>query len=144
VGEKEAAPARRPHPVPDADSEGFWAAAKKGELRIRRCLSCRTYIHFPAPVCSVCASRDHEWALVSGRGTVYTFTIVAYATTPGFIPPYAVAWIELEEQAGLRMLSDIVECPHDAVRIGMPVEVVFDKLDGAVVAVVPRFRPRSG
>jgi uncharacterized OB-fold protein len=141
VAEKEVAPARRPQPVPDADSQGFWAAAEEGELRIRRCLSCKTYIHFPAPVCFVCASTHHEWALVSGRGTVYTFTIVGHATTPGFIPPYAVAWIELEEQAGLRVLSDIVECPHDAVTIGMPVEVVFDKLDGATV---PRFRPRAG
>jgi uncharacterized OB-fold protein len=139
VAEREATPARRPQPVPDADSQGFWSAAANGELRIRRCLSCGTYIHFPAPVCFVCSSRNHEWALVSGRGSVYTFTIVGHATTPGFVPPYAVAWIELEEQAGLRMLSDIVECAPRAVRIGMPVEVVFDKLEGAVV---PRFRPR--
>ena len=129
----------RPRPQADIDSQGYWAAALERRLAIRRCLDCRTYLHFPSPVCSQCGSRRHEWATVSGRGTIYTYIVVGHATTAGFVPPYAVAWIELEEQTGLRVLSDIVECEPDAVAVGMPVEVVFDNVGDAVV---PRFRPR--
>jgi uncharacterized OB-fold protein len=132
----------RLRPYPDPDTAGYWDAARRHQLDILRCARCGRYVHFPAPTCDVCGTTDLHWTTVSGRGTVYTFVVVHQSTTPGFDvrTPYVVAWIELEEQVGLHVLSDIVECHPSEVSIGMLVEVVFDDMGDAVV---PRFRPTT-
>jgi uncharacterized OB-fold protein len=86
-------------------------------------------------------SPDVEWVLCSGRGTVYTFTVTYQNQAPGFREdlPYVLAYVELEE--GVQMLTNIVDCAPEQVRIGMPVEVTFEDV-GEEVAV-PRFRPRA-
>ncbi len=131
----------RPIPAPDIDTQGFWDGCKAHELRIQRCNACGTYIHSPAPICHNCNAMDTSWAKVSGRGSVFTFIVVHAPNLPGWADhaPYTVAWIELDEQAGLKMISNVVECDPKDVQIGMPVEVVFEDADDEIS--IPRFKP---
>jgi len=115
----------RPLPQPDIDTAFFWEATARRELHILRCTNCKTYIHLPKPACRVCGSTDVKPSKVSGRGTVYSYT-VTHQPVPGFEPPFAVALIELDEQKGLRLVSNIIDVAPDDVRVGMKVEVTFE------------------
>ncbi|MDG2307026.1 MAG: Zn-ribbon domain-containing OB-fold protein [Candidatus Binatia bacterium] len=135
---------RRPgKPVPRADEEskGYWEACRRHELRVQRCRSCSQLRFYPRAVCPACMSGDVEWALCSGRGEVYTFTVTHQNHSPGFREslPYVLAYVELEE--GVQMLTNIVDCPPDDVKIGMPVEVTFEDVTDEIA--IPRFRPRA-
>lgn len=127
----------------DPDSAAFWEACQRRELRLQRCSRCGTYIHFPAPRCYACLSTEITWEAVSGNGTVYTFTVVHHAISPEFKErvPYVVAWIELEVQPGLRILSNVVGCEPEDVKIGMPVRVTFAERSPGFL--VPVFVPRA-
>lgn len=134
------APAK-PLPQISPDMAPFFEAAHRHELVVQRCTGCGA-LRFPArPICSRCLSREAEWVPASGRGTVFSFAIMHQAMHPGFAAevPYAVVVIELDE--GVRLLSNLVDCPTSDVRIGMPVEVVFDDVTPDVT--LPKFRPRS-
>ena len=126
-------------PLLDIDTEYFWTSGADGHLRVKRCGDCGRYLHPPTPVCSTCRSRAVEPTIVSGRGTVATFTVNHQPWSPGFPPPYVYALVELEEQAGLNLATNIVGCPIEDVRIGMPVEVYFDRYEDVWL---PLFRPR--
>jgi uncharacterized protein len=116
----------------------FWEAARRHELVAQRCHGCGTH-RFPArEICSRCLSRDASWEPVSGRGTVFSFTIMHQPYHPAFSVPYAVVVVELNE--GARMLTNLVDCPPSEIRIGMPVEVLFEDLTAEVT--LPKFRPR--
>ncbi len=135
---------RRPgKPVPrvDEESKGFWEACRRHELRIQRCRSCSQLRFYPRAICPQCMSSDVEWVLCSGRGEVYTFTATHQNHSPGFREslPYVLAYVELEE--GVQMLTNIVDCPADDVKIGMPVEVTFEDIGDDIA--IPRFRPRA-
>lgn len=133
-----------PVPVPDEDSDEFWEGCRRHELTFKRCNDCGFYIHLPKQRCPQCWSTDVSSARVSGKGTVYTVTIVSIPVAPGFQPPYNVALVELEEQPGLRIMTNIIDCPEDEVVIGLPVEVTFHDIvadDGQVEASLPLFRP---
>jgi hypothetical protein len=133
------APAK-PLPQISPDMAPFFEAAHRHELVVQRCTGCGA-LRFPArPICSRCLSREAEWVPASGRGTVFSFAIMHQAMHPGFAAevPYAVVVIELDE--GVRLLSNLVDCPTSDVRIGMPVEVVFDDVTPDVT--LPKFRPR--
>jgi hypothetical protein len=129
------------HPIPVAsfDNHGFWEGCRQHELRLQRCRTCHTFRHQPRPMCPQCRSLDYEWARASGRGTVYTFTIVHGPTLPAFqaAAPYNVIVVQLEE--GPFMVSNLVDCGAEHIRIGMAVEVVFE--DVTETATLPRFRP---
>jgi uncharacterized OB-fold protein len=77
---------------------------------------------------------------VSGRGAVFSFAVMHQAVHPGFAAevPYPIVVVELEE--GVRLLSNLVDCPLAEVRIGLPVEVVFEDVTAEVT--LPKFRPR--
>ena len=94
-------------------------------------------MHPPRGECPVCGG-PLEPRAVSGRGTVFTFTINRQAFRPDVPVPYVIAIVELEEQSGLRFTTNIVGCDPEAVRIGMPVTVAFEQ---AGEAWVPVFRP---
>jgi len=132
----------RPLPLPDIDSQGFWDGCKAHELRILRCNGCGTYIHHPAPICHQCNAMDTRWETVSGLGTVFTYIVVHAANLPGFAEhvPYVTAWIELAEQKGLKLISNVVDCDPSDVHVGMPVQVVFE--DATEEFSLPRFRPK--
>lgn len=133
-----------PLPAVTDDTRPFWDACRRRTLVVQRCTGCATLRHPPAPVCWRCRSFAHQWVAVSGQGTVFTHTVVHRAFLPaleGHVP-YAVVLVGLDDAPGVRILSNLVEAPPEAVRIGLPVEVVFE--DVAPDVTVPRFRPRRG
>ncbi len=135
----------RPSPPPieiDSTTAFFWEGTRAGELRILRCQSCGTYIHLPRPICRACQSFDLAPEQVSGRGTLYAVTQTFKAFHPFFVDrvPYLLATVELVEQPGLMLLSNLVGIDEPDVRIGMDVEVRFEDL-GAYT--IPVFAPAA-
>jgi uncharacterized OB-fold protein len=130
---------QKPLPRIDEESRGYWEALARHELYVQRCRDCGTVRFPPRAVCTGCMSSATEWLRCSGRGTVYSFTVTHQNQAPGFREelPYVLAIVELAE--GPRVMTNVVECPPDAVRIGMPVEVVFD--DVAPGVTLAKFRP---
>lgn len=128
-------------PAVTPENEHFWTGGAEGELRFLRCKACRYWIHPPGPVCPACLGRELVVDAAAGRGTVHTFTVNHQAWIPGFDPPYVVAIVELPEQEGLRLTTNIVGLPPDEVRIGLPVEVTFEAHDDVWI---PLFRPVGG
>ncbi len=121
------------------ENEHFWRGGADGELRFLRCGSCRYYVHPPAPLCPECLSRDLSAEAVSGRAVVHTFTVNYQAWIPGFDPPYLVAIVELEEQEGLRLTTNLVKCEPEDVSIGMRVKTFFEDVGDDVY--LPLFEP---
>ena len=119
-------------------NEHFWRGGAQGELRFLRCQSCATYIHPPSPICPECLGKDLAPEAVSGRARVLTYTINHQPWIPGFEPPYAIAIVEVEEQSGLRLTTNIVNCSPEDVKIGMQVRVVFEQCEDVYV---PLFEP---
>ncbi|MGW7690912.1 OB-fold domain-containing protein [Streptomyces asiaticus] len=118
---------RRPRPVINRDNTGFWEGVARHQLLIQRCLDCATP-RFPwLPGCGACGSQRWEAFEASGAGTVFSYVVMHHPPFPAFDPPYAVALVELAE--GVRMVSDITGVPYDKVRIGMPVELEFLRVD---------------
>jgi len=115
----------RPLPALTPETGFFWTSGADGRLRILRCQSCRTYVHPPSPVCPSCGSRTLTPEPVSGHGTVLTATVNHQEW--GLLPtPYVIAIVELEEQPGLRLTTNIVGIDPAEVRSGMPVQVRFE------------------
>jgi uncharacterized OB-fold protein len=104
----------------------FWQSGQYGELRITRCHNCGYYIHPGSSICPKCLSRDVAPEAVSGKATVATFTINHQVWERGLEEPYVVAIVELPEQTSVRLTTNIVNCPIEAVHIGMRVRVIFD------------------
>jgi uncharacterized protein len=129
-------------PTPDDETRPFWDAAREGRLLIKRCASCGRAHHYPRPFCPYCWSRDVDWEVAAGIGTVYTFSVVHKNDLPPFNErvPYVAAIVELDE--GPRMMTNVVDCDIDDVAVGMPVEVTFLTIDENVA--IPVFRPGSG
>jgi uncharacterized OB-fold protein len=132
--------AARPVPRIDEESRGWWEALARHELYVQRCGACGTVRLPPRATCTACLSPSIEWVRASGRGTVYSFTVTHQNQSPGFRErlPYVLAVVELEER--VRLVTNVVGCPVDAVRIGMPVEVEWDDVTSEVT--LPLFRPR--
>lgn len=124
---------------PDADTRPFWEFAARRELRFQRCAACGRFRHPPKPGCPHCGAAEVEWAPVSGRGRVFSYTIIHHPTVPALAGavPYDVVVVELDDAPGVRLISNLVDVPPDAVRIGMDVEVAWEEVGPAVV--LPRF-----
>ena len=116
-----------PYPIPEFGTEPYWEAANRRELRVQRCLDCGRLRWEPAPLCLDCQSQQHEWALLSGHGTVYSFTEITHPVHPAAFAkvPYIVVEVELAEQPNLRMISNLGDTPASAVKIGAAVTVDF-------------------
>ncbi|MCW2883377.1 MAG: uncharacterized protein QOE54_1498 [Streptosporangiaceae bacterium] len=126
-----------PAPAPTPLTEPYWEACRRGELALQRCAACCRFVHFPEPACPFCGGTELPYTKVSGQGTVHTFSVVERTFLPGFRTPYVIAWVDLPE--GARAFGDIVGCPPDEVRIGLPVEVCFADLPG--FGPIPSFTP---
>jgi len=131
----------RPRPLLGRDTRGFWEHLRRHELVIQRCRECRAYRHHPRPMCPECHSLAFEWAPMSGRGEVYTYALVHHLLHPFWAgrTPYNVVLVELEE--GVRIVSNLVECPNEEIRIGMPVTVVWEDVSEEIS--LPMFKPVS-
>lgn len=116
-------------PVPDIDDVNrlYFEGTASGELRILHCRRCDTLFRFAHAWCPQCWSREIDFKVASGRGTVETFTVVHQAPYPSFEDriPYVIALVELEE--GVRMMSNIVDCDPGEVEIGSPVKVSYEQ-----------------
>lgn len=126
-------------PAVGPDNEHFWHGGADGELRFLRCGDCQSYVHPPVPVCPECLGRTLAAEAVSGRGRVHTYTVNHHPWVPGFDPPYVVAIVDIEEQAGLRLTTNIVGSASEDVYIGMPVRVLFEARDDGIF--IPLFEP---
>jgi uncharacterized OB-fold protein len=126
-----------PLPRPTELSRPHWEGCLAGELRFQRCRGCGEAIFIPQPVCGTCFGSDLAWERSSGRGTVYSHTVVHRPPLPAFETPYAVIVVELEE--GFFMLSNLVDCDPTSVRIGLSVEVCFRRMSDDIA--LPCFRP---
>lgn len=128
----------RPLPAVNDDNRAFWTGGAEGALMIARCADCAYYVHPPVGFCPACESRNVAPERVSGRGEVFSYTVNRKAWLPGLAVPYVLALVELEEQAGLRLPSNIVGCDAESVRIGMKVAVRFETVEDLHV---PLFGP---
>lgn len=115
-------------PSIDQENEFFWTSGRDGRLRFARCGACDYYVHPPAPICPQCLGHDVAPAAVSGRGTVFSFT-VNHQPWDGSPEPYVIGLVQLEEQEDLRLTTNIVGCSPEDVRIGMSVRAVFEDHD---------------
>jgi len=123
--EKEGWPA--PLPTIDSESAAYWQAAHEGYLGIPHCKSCDKYFFYPRAICPFCQSKELETARVSGRGTIYSYTVVRRHPNPAFNArvPYVIALIDLAE--GPRLLTALRSNPEE-VKIGSAVEAIFEEL----------------
>lgn len=130
-----------PRPHPDALTAPFWDGCREHRLLIQRCQTCGHYIHWPRPVCRFCLSTDLEPEEVSGRATLYTYTLVLQPFHPYYADkvPYLLATVELVEQPGLMFFTRLVDCAEDDLKIGMPMTVVYE--DAAPDLTFALFRP---
>lgn len=131
----------RPLPRTDEyDTRDFWAATKAKELKYQQCDNCGCVVFYPRRHCTGCLDGKLVWKTASGRGTVYSYSVVRQSYHPFFRHhvPYAVAWIDLEE--GPRILSNVVgvEDPLNDVTIGQKVVVEWEEHDELCI---PLFKP---
>jgi len=124
---------RADFPLPDLTDERtaeYFAGAARGELVLPRCDSCNRFVWYPEEECPHCGARDFTWTRVSGRGRVFTWTVVRRAFLPAFeeMVPFVTALVSLEEDPAVRIVSYIVDCEPDALAADLPVEAVFRPL----------------
>jgi uncharacterized OB-fold protein len=129
----------KPVPVPDELTAPFFDGARDGRLMLQHCTACNEWSFPVRERCPHCFAAKLEWRAASGKGTLYTFAVMHQVMNPGFAAsvPYNVCQIDLAE--GVRMVSNIVGIPNDALRIGMNLEVFFDDVGENVR--IPKFRP---
>lgn len=135
-------PATRPFLPPTEITQFYWDAAREHKLVIQRCDECGHYVHWPAVLCTKCHGETLTPTEVSGKGTIYSFTIIKHVFHPIFADqvPYSLAIVELDEQPGLRVVTNIVDCANEDLAVGMRVEVTFEDYDGFTL---PQFRPEA-
>ena len=136
----EARPYDKPLPALEGLTAEFYAWCRRGELRFQRCTACGTFRHVPRVICAACNSFAWEWAPATGRGRVYTWTVVHRALHPAFADATPLAPVVAEMEEGVRLLGNMIDCAPEALAIGMPVEVVFEAVTPEVS--LPRFHRR--
>jgi uncharacterized OB-fold protein len=126
-------------PVPTPETAEYWAAARRGELRLPYCPACVAYVFYPRAACPRCWSTTVVWRTLSGRGRLHSY-LISHVAAPGFVDdvPYAVAVVELAE--GPRLMSSIRGVPQtpEALELDMPLVVDFEPRGDQVL---PVFRP---
>lgn len=136
-------PEGTPLPTPTPDDQAYWDFIGKRELRIQRCAECRRFRHPPMPNCPHCRSSRFEWEPVSGRGSVFTYTIIRHATHPALknALPFNVAVVMLDDADDVRIVSNVVDAAPEEITIGMPVELLWEPTEDG--GWLPRFRKRK-
>ena len=131
----------RPLPALDPDNRAYWTGGQRGELLICRCADCGYRVHPPVRFCPQCESRAVAPQAVSGRGSVYTFTVNYKQWIPGLPERYVLALVAIAEQDDVLLPCNIVGCDPDAVTFGMQVKVLFEQNEDIWV---PLFEPAEG
>lgn len=126
-------------PRPTPETQPFWDACLEHKLLLQQCPQCAALQFYPRMLCSQCLYEEPGWVEASGRGTIRSFTIVRRPVSQGYAAetPYVVALVTLEE--GPTMMSNIVGCELQLLRVGLPVTVVFEQWSEQIA--IPKFRP---
>lgn len=124
-----------PAPAVSPENKPYFDAAAQGKLILRKCADCGEHHHYPRAICPHCFSANTQWVDAKGTGTIYTFSVLRR----GVPVPYCIAYVALDE--GVSMMTNIVDCDLDAVRIGQKVKVVFKPTEGG--PPVPMFAPQN-
>ncbi len=147
-------PAQEPRPAAEAaapakprrlaaprghDNAWWWEGIDRGEILIQRCTGCRTLRHPPRPMCGRCQSLEWDAVPTTGRGSVYSYTVVHHPQFPGYVYPIVVALVELEE--GTRIVANVEGCEPEKLHVGMPVEGRVEEVDEGLK--LPVFRPAA-
>lgn len=130
--------ARKPLPTPDADTATFWRGLHDGKLLLQHCTDCGHVQYYQQAICRACGHENLVHRAASGRGRIYSFSVVHRAPGPAFKAdiPYAVILVELEE--GPRMISTYTGGSPDDVTFDMEVVLTFDKVSDDIT--LPRFK----
>ena len=128
----------KPLPVVTEESRPFWDGCREGKLLLQYCDHCQQYQFYPRLYCMRCGAETPRWVECSGRGIIYSYTIIRQSKSPEFgnDTPYNVAIVQLEE--GPRLMSNIVDVNPEDLHVDQPVIIVFDPVTDAIS--VPRFR----
>jgi uncharacterized OB-fold protein len=131
--------AERPVPMPDHESAEFWRRVGSHAMAFQRCADCKTVRFYPRALCPQCLSERVEWVPVSGRGSLYSFTVCHRPASEAFAAatPYIVALVDLAE--GVRLMSNLIDCPPGEARVGMPVTLIYE--DVGPSQALYKFRP---
>lgn len=121
-----------PSPSINAENQAFFDAAREGRLLLKRCAACGEFHYYPRAVCPFCASERTQWVAARGGGEIYSYSVMRRVAEP-----YAIAYVTLDE--GVTMLTNLVDCDFDRLRIGNRVRVVFRAARSG--DVIPMFTP---
>ncbi len=129
---------QKPLPQPMPWSRPFWEGTKRHELLIQKCEDCEQLIMYPKKYCTSCFSEDLGWVRASGRGKIYSFTVVQNNPPSSFLDelPFTIGIIRLEE--GVNMLSNIIASDYESLNCEMNVDVVFEDINDEIT--LPKFR----
>jgi uncharacterized protein len=128
----------KPLPVVTEENRPFWEGCRQGKLLLQYCDQCQQHQFYPRLYCMHCGSSNVRWVSASGRGVIYSYTVIHQNKSPEFVQdtPYNVVVVQLAE--GPRLMSTIVETDLAELRIDLPVTVVFDAV--SEVIHLPRFK----
>ncbi len=134
-------------PAPTESTAPYWEAAKRGKLALVQCQDCGFYLHPSRFICVRChaATPNLAYVEVSGRGTLYSYVLHYETRFNGFADkvPYIAAVIELDEQPGLTVWGNILDAEYEDLRLGLPVEAVWEQTDDPEIAMM-QWRPAAG
>ena len=120
-------------PVPDHESAEFWRRVATHRFAVQQCAACRRLRFYPRALCPECLDSRFEWLEVTGRGTLYSFTVCHRPASEAFAgrEPYLVALVDLEE--GIRVMANLLDCAPERARVGMPVVLTYEDVDGTTL-----------
>jgi uncharacterized OB-fold protein len=136
-------PARPLPVVDDADTAGYWQAARDHRLVVRCCRACGRDLPVPRAVCRYCHSWQTAWRDLQPRGRLVSWTVVQQALLPGFTPPYTLVLVEIDGAPGVRSLGS-VPGPGESFYPGMPMAATFEDIDDSVTLLQWRPAPDAG
>jgi uncharacterized OB-fold protein len=136
-------------PLPDPDfapARPFWDGAARGELVLPRCRGCAGFVWYPDGPCRRCGGAERDWTAVSGRGRLFSWSVVRRAFIPQMADrvPYVTGLVTIDEDAAVRIVTYVVDAAPEALRVDMPMRAVFRRLRFAGVAgevAAPMFVP---
>ena len=120
-------------PAMNVGDKAYFDAAAEGKLLVKKCGDCGKHHHYPRAICPHCFSSRVDWTQARGGGTIYSFSVTRRAGPV----PYCIAYVQLDE--GPKMMTNIVDCDLDSVKIGQKVRVTFKKTVAGVS--LPMFTP---
>lgn len=129
-------------PVWENFESGFWQGIKQRKLKFQKCSACGTFSHPPRVRCAKCKGDAWEWVESSGKGRIYSWTVVRQEVHPAFRVPFEVVLVEMVNEPGVRLVSDLVDCEASEISFGMPVELCFREVTKEWA--LPMFRKAGG